>query len=373
MRPLLVLAFFGVGGCANVLGLGEYGDAVDGSPEDAQGGGSDAGADAKADVTADAVASAIDAGGDVEVKDASGCVPTGPEACSDGIDNDCNGQTDCIDAACTAGYTCVPPLPNGWNWSAYDQGARPSCANGFTTPTDVGEGLVAPATVCTCGCTTTTPSCTTGNVRITSGKKGGNGCQDDGDQMESAAGGCQPLSQSIDVNNGAKVSVTAPSPIGGSCAANPTVSKPAVSYATQGRTCAFAGNVGAGCSGGDVCAPKAAPYKMCVVRTGDVACPAGFLVKHLTGRVVADTRGCSQCTCNFNQGACGGTLTLFSNNACTQNVALVTVNGTCQPFGNVGYNNYTYAPESTASCTGSAVAATGSAAFADLQSVCCAN
>lgn len=165
MRPLLVLAVFGVGGCANVLGLGEYGDAVDASPEDAG-----------ADVTADAVASAIDAGGDVQAKDAS----------------------------CATGYTCVPPLPVGWTWSAYDQGARPSCPVGFTAPTDVSEGLVAP-TVCACGCTTTTPSCTTGNVRVTWGKKGGNGCQDNGDQTESATGGCQALAPSIDFNSGAKV------------------------------------------------------------------------------------------------------------------------------------------------------------------------
>lgn len=380
MRPILLVSLFGVVGCANVLGLDGYGEAGDAGPEAALDASLDvhAATDAGVDVSVPDVSvpevGVADVGSDVTVpvKDAGSCVPTGPEVCSDGVDNDCNGQTDCTDPACTAGYTCVPSLPGGWTWAAYDQGARPGCAAGFTTPTDVGEGLVAPASTCGCACTTTSPTCTTGNVTVTAGTSGVNGCQDQASQVASAAGGCLPLTPAMSPV-GWKVNATGPTPSGGSCAAVPAASKPAVSTTYQGRTCGFAGNVGAGCGGGGVCAPKAAPFTMCVALTGDVACPAGFAVKHLAGSTVADTRACSACTCAFSPGACGGTLTLDSDTSCTLNAAPVLVNGTCQSVPNASYLGYTYAPQTNASCTGSAVAATGSAAFSDLQTICCTN
>ncbi|HEX7600836.1 MAG TPA: hypothetical protein VF316_04490, partial [Polyangiaceae bacterium] len=272
-------------------------------------------------------------------------------------------------AGCTAGDACVPPLPVGWSWVAYDQSARPSCATGFTTPRDVNEGLVAPPATCGCGCTTTSPTCT-GKLKITAGTSGGNGCQDKANQMESSGSGCQTLSPSINAN-GWSVNAKAPAPSGGSCSANPSVSRAAVSYGFQGRTCALAASAGAACGGGDVCVPKAAPFAMCVARTGDAACPTGYPAKHLTGSVVADTRACSTCTCSFTQGVCGGTLTLYGDKACTVGAAPVTVDETCRLVANKLYTAFTYAPQPTASCTGSAVAATGSATFADLQTVCC--
>jgi hypothetical protein len=37
------------------------------------------------------------------------------EVCTDGVDNDFNGDTDCADAQCHAlGYSCLPPIPSGW-------------------------------------------------------------------------------------------------------------------------------------------------------------------------------------------------------------------------------------------------------------------
>jgi len=38
--------------------------------------------------------------------------PGATELCTDGIDNDCNGATDCADPACSAGPPCVPALSN---------------------------------------------------------------------------------------------------------------------------------------------------------------------------------------------------------------------------------------------------------------------
>jgi hypothetical protein len=237
----------------------------------------------------------------------------------------------------------------------------------------VNENLIAPPASCTCGCTTTKPTCATGNLTVTAGNSGSNGCQDQANQSEGAQGGCQGLSPSVVVDNSWKVNATAPSPSGGSCAASPSGSPAPVSYGSAGRTCALTGNLGAGCGGSDVCAPKAAPFTMCVAQTGDVACPAGFPAKHLTGSIVADTRSCSPCTCSLNAGACGGTLTLYGDNSCSQNAFDVVVDGTCQHVPSHSYRGYTYAPLSTAFCMSSVVTATGSAAFTDTQTVCCVN
>ena len=60
--------------------------------------------------------------------------PGAAEVCNDGIDNNCNGQTDCSDASCSSYPTCVPPAP------------APTGGGGFLA---IGGGAVtAPSIVC---------------------------------------------------------------------------------------------------------------------------------------------------------------------------------------------------------------------------------
>jgi hypothetical protein len=112
---------------------------------------------------------------------------------------------------------------------------------------------------------------------------------------------------------------------------------------------------------------------MCVVKLGDELCPTGFPFKHTAGTVVADGRGCSSCTCVLNAGTCGGTMTLYDDPICTKNAAPVAVDGACHAVGKKNFKTYVYTPQSTASCTGSSVSATGSAAFSDTRTICCVN
>ncbi len=60
------------------------------------------------------------------------CVPTGPEVCWDGVDNDCNGQTDCDDWQCAGSPQC-PCVPTGpevcWDGVDNDCDGATDCAD----------------------------------------------------------------------------------------------------------------------------------------------------------------------------------------------------------------------------------------------------
>jgi hypothetical protein len=347
--------------CGDIIGLNGYSDAVEGGVD----GSADSGRDASgADVVMMDGADAMEA-----------CVPT-TEDCTNGRDDDCNGLADCMDPVCKTGFTCVPAPPNGWPLTAYDQDQRAACATGFNTPTDVQEGINAPAATCGCGCTTTNPSCVVGNLSITAGGNGA--CNDVTAQSRPAAAGCNALNPQF-TTSGDQISVTGPAPNGGSCTANPTKTLPNVTYQHQGRTCAYPGITGAGCMGGNVCAPKATASTdggappACVSQGGMQACPGGFPVQHLVGSMLVDTRDCSACTCTFNAGTCTGTATFYTDNGCTQNAQNVAVDAVCHGVSDRTWRRYRYTPQTAASCTPSSVNATGTVAFGDIKTVCCTN
>src|SRR5581483_4582523 len=197
-----------------------------------------------------------------EASDAMTC--TASEVCGDGIDNDCNGKADCADPACITGWVCAPALPNGWQRVAYDPDQRPNCPSGYASPSDVGEGLVAPPATCTCGCTTTAPSCASGKLAITAGTTGMNGCQDKANQMETAAAGCQVLALPINAGGGQKMSIVGPAPTGGSCTpTGPTKMAQAPSFMHDGRVCTGGGIGSAGCTDMKACIPAPAPFEIC--------------------------------------------------------------------------------------------------------------
>ncbi len=86
----------GAGGGSGDAGMGGRGGAGAGG-----GGGNDGGT--STDSSAGGAGGKIDAG-----VDTTGCVFQSAEDCFNGIDDDCNGHTDCDDPACNASTTCVP-------------------------------------------------------------------------------------------------------------------------------------------------------------------------------------------------------------------------------------------------------------------------
>jgi hypothetical protein len=306
--------------------------------------------------------STIDAGGDAPVtKDA--CVASGPEVCTDGIDNDCNGLTDCADPACAA-YTCVAE-PAGWSLVAFGASARAACPAGYGPALDV---LVDPSLAsyaCDCTCSVSTPpSCTTGEVAIYDGaacatplvSTPGNDGACTGHMFGSTTHLLDPLP-----------------PTAGTCSSALATKPPAPG--TNGETCALADSVGAGCSAGEVCVlEQAAPFQTCVMQQGSgAACPSGFPTSHTAGTSLTDTRACAAC------GPCGAPtvtctdpqITFYQDPACTVVVGTLPASGLCEPT-NWQALAYEYSATVVATCPAGPVSQpTGSATLADASTVCC--
>lgn len=307
------------------------------------------------DAHADVVTGALDAGGDVgfapdspaspdgtmtvdaapdaptiDVIVSDECVPKGPENCTNGIDDDCNGLTDCQDMACvTAGYTCVPPATNGWSFVAFDPTGRPACPGTLTPKTlDVDPTDLTSPAVCGCSCTLgTSPSCENGTITV---KGGPDDTCDVGPLFVPASGGaCTPFMGAYQVT--AFAQATGPGVSGGACTADPTQSIPSTG-ASQGETCGGESAFGAGCSGGQVCALSPSPFQACVHHGGQQTCVAGSgYTQAFTVGTLQDTRGCSTCTCGATPtGTCGtATWTLYTNATCGTVASQVVANGVC--------------------------------------------
>jgi hypothetical protein len=319
-------------GCAGVIGLGdlERVDDLDGSVPP----GFDAG---DAPVSPD--------GGD-----GGPCIPTGPEICDDGIDNDCNGREDCADPACTAdaAHTCIPVVPTGWSVVAFVPNQRPAaCPSGYATPTDLS---VAPASNGTCSC-----SCT---------GSGGQACSASPFNIGVGQGNCTGQTENGALANGACTTLTginglvqAGSSILASTPAGPATCNPSASNTIganpprSGKSCELP-KTGGGCASGVCAKTPGAPYAACVQRAGAQTCPAGYPNRTLVGTGISDTRSCTACNCVkvdcrarvelYNNGACNGAadMTAFTTNTCnatanTQfnaNAYLATVlDGGCRP------------------------------------------
>ncbi len=232
------------------------------------------------------------------------CKKTGPEICDDGIDNDCNGDVDCQDAACTPTFSCQD-APAGWTAVGFAAEARPGCPTG-TAPTDLqavsGDGSAS----CTCTCGAAGASCG-GNLTLTLTTE--NTCAVSPTIASVPVNGnCTQLPSNVNLPTGA-FGRTAPA----SCAPIAAVKGGAL---TSGRLCQAA-RFGGGCGPGQLCAPKptTAGLDACVAKIGSQACPAGFGRRSTAGLTGTDARTCTGCACAA--AVCsGGIISVYDNNMC---------------------------------------------------------
>lgn len=338
-------------------------------PEDAA---LEAAADAAADVTTED-ARAEDVTDDVQndvPNDVPDDVPNDVRSremnCSNGADDDLDGVADCADPDCEPVVRCVAAPESGWSSpGVLNTGTTaPACAAPYDTQSYLGNAdlMAPPATCSACSCGTPTDlRCTLQYVcERTSGCAGictarsveGSGCVDapgatstfTGRSGTAASGRCAP--------------------------GTATATRPPATWGRAARLCTAASGA-AGCASGQVCVPRVASApRACVVRAGDVACPAAYSVKQVFYGALDDTRACSTCSCTvratgctvsyvaYNQPACAGTATPFALDACisgdpaSYRITHTVTSATCAAVsGGAPTGTVTAAMPSTVCCT----------------------
>ncbi len=344
-----VAAFVGAAGLVAACGFVIDPDALiagNGGEADESGGGDGA---AAADAAID------DAAGDDAAVIAPTCEPTGVEVCDDGIDNDCNGDVDCEDSACTDGFECVEPPPDGWAPTVLADDARPNCPAGYTEATDVsviqGDGTTTCACTCGSNCGTT--------ITLTKGTELTCMVTPTTDVLQ-ANTSC--TSRSWDLPSGFTMATSS----NGQCSANdiPTKSDP-----TDGRTCRPPQRAGAGCPGAQRCLPKATGFARCVAKAGANECPAAVFTKQRrSGTSVNDLRTCTGCSCDSTP--CEVELEVWSHPAC-QGSADIKIRSACAANGSISRLK-AYKSKLTGGCTQATPSTPmGTIAFANERTICC--
>jgi hypothetical protein len=300
-----------------------------------------------------------------------GCVPTGAEQCTDGIDNDCNGLTDCADPACSQqGYACVPTPPGGWSFVGFAANNQPGCPSGQQT-SNVDVDPMLQSASCSCTCDVGTPPTCTGRVSTMWGSSNSNGmCPNASSGMFAADGMCNMMLLQVEPF----MQVGQPAGAGGTCVANPTTTIPPAG-STKGQICSGQTKFGGGCSGGLVCALAPTSFQACIAKNGQTGCPTGpYTNSHFAG-TLNDSRGCSQCKCSGTP-SCALTWNFFANGNCSGQPFTLNPDGSCQATGNGagGYaSNRLTGSAANASCAQPQMQPmpTGQLSINGEQTVCC--
>jgi hypothetical protein len=312
----------------------------------------DAGPDATMpDAGADAATDAAEAGptpdAPADVIRGDGCAAMETD-CLDGIDDDCNGLTDCADPACAAGYACVPtPSPaSGFSgFGIYAPTRTSPCPAAYPASADAYEGLVyLPATCTACSCLAAGGSCGTATMTCNNGGS----CDADGGVSTPIGEGCSAEDGGITLGPASACSVSVPA-TAGSCSATGGVSAAdPVTFDLLSRVCAATKGPGGGCAMGSSCVAKPATgfHGACVLKATDSSalCPAGYLNAHVTmpdGGSFTDTRSCTACSCTGPAGAaCEGAVSLYPSSGCDSDsgsaVVTVPADGNCHSAATAG-------------------------------------
>jgi len=300
----------------------------------------------------------------------------GPEDCTNGEDDNDDSLVDCADPLCKPDYTCVPAAPAEWGSIGYSverdaSAAATDCGALAPSGLSLHRGLEASGDGCSCMCESPT-----GAVCAASAVLWQNGtCTGGSSSVES---GCFDFSNTYRIGGVATVNPTLAQP--GACAATVAGAPAAASW---NRTADFCESptTGGGCSGGQVCVPRApAPLDdvACVSREGEHACPASFPDQRVYFSTFDDDRSCTTdaCSCGAPAGeVCEVFVALYVNNSCSGTPAnTYLLDGTCHATG-LGYGDRGSA-RFIGGVTGGACPAAGSGVEGDVapaepHTVCC--
>ena len=231
-----------------------------------------------------------------------GCRKLGPEQCDNGLDDDCNGDIDCADSACTPMTTCAPA---GSTVGVLVPEASP-CPSGFSqTELALHQGLMD--TGCSgCSCQATPATCTPQVYYYASTSA----CTLDAikpytggtliNKSITATCSSEPIgdSQGMSTPVAWRVAMTV---YPGSCNASGAATPLPPSWSTNTKLCTTH-VAGGGCKTGFVCVPKVTTGKACGQKAS-AACPATTTAQ-TWHRSFTDNRSCDVCSCTATGGNC---------------------------------------------------------------------
>lgn len=241
----------------------------------------------------------------------AGAAGSTAEDCSDSIDNDGDGRTDCADTDCTAqGYVCTPDIPSGWlGWfrlrtqaNAQPPPAAADCPDGspperyFTT-----TAAAADCEPCSCG-PLTGAQCDAPGIAC---DFFGSNCVDAQPRPELGDFACHDLNvQQLSCY------LTGDNPLSNDGSCEPVVDVPGFTnplpFAETADLCPAPGPTNeAGCAEGFCYPPGDGAYvgPVCVMTADDEApCPPGWdenpAIRLYRMEDTIDNRGCSPCACS---------------------------------------------------------------------------
>jgi hypothetical protein len=257
------------------------------------------------------------------------CVPSGAEDCFNGLDDDCNGMTDCEDAVCTDVAVCEP-LPANAASGVIVLEADP-CPAGFTADERIIHHGLQDGGCTGCGCTTGPTSCS-GEVWY---YKDAAACSGDVAQVGGTAAGsfgftCDSNPITGGFVYGARASAWK---VSQTCNANgaPTLAPPAWN---QTRKFCRADAEGKGCGAGNTCVPKQTTAPHCALAEGSGLCNGFGMSQSDWYTGFTDTRVCGACGCTATGGGCKGVqLAVGSDYSCINKALVNESTKQCFPNG----------------------------------------
>jgi hypothetical protein len=387
---LLVAMLAFASGCAQVLGLGDYGNATDAG----EAGSGDAPADTSApedtavdEGTADGV---VDSSGDVGAEaDAAASSSGAGEDAGDGSDaSDAPADSPLEtgpDAGCTGTMSCAPAAPSGWTgplalWEGTS--GAPACGSAFPLVAfDGGFSVTSPPANCTCACGTPTAA-TCGPITMQFGQGGCTAaCGPDGGLLTVANGTCGTATNySSQCGATMEVAISGSTASGGSCALDASTSVPAWSWGSRAIACQPTSQSPVGCPAGEQCVPSPqSPFEahFCVLQAGSASCPAGaYSVQHLYYAGASDTRACTACGCGAPTGVdCNANahVTTWNSNNCLNNQTgdITPLPAGCSTPAASMHGAFFQTTPSGGACPASGGQPTGSVAEQGLTTICC--
>lgn len=233
-----------------------------------------------------------------------------PEACFDGVDNDCDGDADCADADCDSGAVCVPDSDAARAGVLVPEGEP--CPEGFAAEeTIVHQGLED--TGCEgCSCTPDPTDCLADawyyqDAAVCTGDVGQTG----GTYAGKVGFACtpNPLNEGTFMFGGVRVSLFE---VIQSCSAAGDATPAPPAWGDTRKFCR-ASSWGAGCDAGRICVPQQAPEAQCALAASSDACEGYANPRSDWYTGFTDARACGACGCTASGGSCDQVLFELGN------------------------------------------------------------